>query len=431
MAGLAVRETFRALKHHNFRLFYFGHGMSLIGTWMQRTATVWLVYRLTQSPEVLGNVDFSGQIAGVVLIPIAGVLLDRWNRYRVIIWTQVLSMVQALLLAGLVFSGIVAVWHIVVLNAFLGIINSFDMPARQAFISQIVEDKDDLANAIALNSAMFNGARIIGPSVAGLAIAVFGEGLCYLFNGLSYIAIIGALLAMKITVTQTAAGTSSNIAGGLKEGFAYTYNSLPIRMVLLLLALMSLVGFPVLPLMPLFAGEVLGGGPDTLGWLMAAFGAGAFVGTIFLASRPSIVGIEKVIAVTSIIFSVGLMAFALSVRLELSLVIAFIMGFGIIAQMASTNTIIQTLVDEDKRGRVMSLYVLSFGGIAPIGSLMAGHVAGIIGTSYTFLLGGILALAGAVAFGRKLPAWRSAAHKVYLAKGLINETCSGEMKHWI
>ena len=419
MSTFVVKETFRALKHRNFRLFYFGHGMSLIGTWMQRTATVWLVYRLTQSPEVLGNVDFTGQIAGVVLIPIAGVLLDRWNRYRVIIWTQVLSMVQALLLAALVFSGIVAVWHIVVLNVFLGIINSFDMPARQSFISQVVEDKDDLANAIALNSAMFNGARIIGPSVAGLAIAVFGEGLCYLFNGLSYIAIIGALLAMKITVTQTAAGTSNNIAGGLKEGFAYTYNSLPIRLVLLLLALMSLVGLPVLPLMPLFAGEVLGGGPDTLGWLMAAFGAGAFVGTIFLASRPSIVGIEKVIAVTSVIFSVGLMAFALSVRLEFSLVIAFIMGFGIIAQMASTNTIIQTLVDEDKRGRVMSLYVLSFGGIAPIGSLIAGHVAGIIGTSHTFLLGGILALAGAVIFGRKLPAWRSAAHKVYLAKGLI------------
>lgn len=420
MTGLTMEETFRALKHRNFRLFYFGHGMSLIGTWMQRTATIWLVYRLTQSPEVLGNVDFTGQIAGVVLIPIAGVLLDRWNRYRVIIWTQVLSMIQALLLAGLVFSGMVAVWHIAVLNAFLGIINSFDMPARQAFISQIVEDKNDLANAIALNSAMFNGARIVGPSVAGLAIAVLGEGLCYLFNGLSYIAIIGALLAMKITVTRAATSTSGDdIVSGLQEGLAYTYHSLPIRMVLLLLALMSLVGFPVLPLMPLFAGEVLGGGPDTLGWLMAAFGGGALVGTIFLASRPSIIGIEKVIGVTSIIFSIGLMAFSLSVKLEFSLVIAFIMGFGIIAQMASTNTIIQTLVDEDKRGRVMSLYVLSFGGIAPIGSLLAGHIAGVIGTSNTFLLGGILALAGALVFVRKLPAWRLAAHQVYHKKGIV------------
>ncbi len=414
-----MKETFRALKHRNYRLFYFGHGMSLIGTWMQRTATIWLVYRLTQSAEVLGNVDFAGQIAGVVLIPIAGVLLDRWNRYRVIIWTQLLSMMQALLLAGLVFNGTVAVWHIVVLNTFLGVINSFDMPARQAFISQIVEDKEDLANAIALNSAMFNGARIIGPSVAGLAIAVFGEGLCYLFNGLSYIAIIGALLAMRLTAAQAPAGNSVDVISGLKEGFVYTYNSVPIRMVLLLLALLSLVGFPVLPLMPLFAGQVLSGGPDTLGWLMAAFGTGALVGTIFLASRQSVVGIEKVIATTSVIFSIGLIAFSLSTNIELSLIIAFIMGFGIIAQMASTNTIIQTLVDEDKRGRVMSLYVLSFGGITPIGSLLAGHVAGVIGAPYTFLFGGVLALAGAVLFASRLSVWRSAAHKVYLEKELI------------
>lgn len=420
MPGFAMKETFRALRHRNYRLFYFGHGMSLIGTWMQRTATVWLVYRLTQSPEVLGNVDFAGQIAGVVLIPFAGVLLDRWNRYRVILWTQALSMLQALALAALVFSGTVAVWHIVVLNTILGVINSFDMPARQAFISQIVEDKEDLANAIALNSAMFNGARIVGPSVAGLAIAVFGEGLCYLFNGLSYIAILGALLAMKLTAkTQAAAAASEDILGGLKEGFVYTYKVLPIRMVLLLLALVSLVGFPVLPLMPLFAGQILGGGPETLGWLMAAFGLGALVGTIFLASRQSVVGIEKGIAVTSIIFAVGLIAFSLSTTLWLSLGIAFVMGFGIIAQMASTNTIVQTLVEEDKRGRVMSLYVLSFGGITPIGSLLAGHVAGIIGTPLTFLAGGLLVLVGAVAFAWALPAWQTAAHTIYVKKGLI------------
>lgn len=419
ITAFAMKETFRALRHRNYRLFYFGHGMSLIGTWMQRTATIWLVYRLTQSPEVLGNVDFAGQIAGVVLIPLAGVLLDRWNRYQVIIWTQLLSMVQALVLAGLVFSGIIAVWHIVLLNILLSVINSFDMPARQAFISQIVEDKDDLANAIALNSAMFNSARIIGPSVAGLAIAVFGEGLCYLFNGLSYIAIIGALLAMRLTTAKVPSAGADDIVGGLKEGFVYTYNSLPIRMVLLLLVLISLVGFPVLPLMPLFAGEVLRGGPDTLGWLMAAFGAGALVGTIFLASRQSIVGIEKVIAITSVIFSLGLIAFSLSTSLELSLSMAFVMGFGIIAQMASTNTIIQTLVDEDKRGRVMSLYVLSFGGITPIGSLMAGHIAGVIGTQNTFIICGIVALAGAVLFASKLSDWRSAAHKVYLEKELI------------
>ncbi|WP_371374632.1 MFS transporter [Sporomusa aerivorans] len=419
LAGIKLSETFRALKHRNYRLFYFGQGMSLVGTWMQRTATVWLVYRLTESPEVLGNVDFAGQIAGVVLIPLAGVLLDRWNRYRTILWTQLLSMIQAIFLAGLVFSGTVAVWHIVILNMALGIINSFDMPARQAFITQIVTDKEDLANAIALNSAMFNSARIIGPSVAGLAIAVFGEGLCYLFNGISYIAVLAALLAMKFHNTQPAASTRSNILCGLKEGCSYAYNSLPIRMVLLLLALVSLAGFPVLPLMPLFAGQVLGGGPDTLGWLMAAFGAGALIGTIFLASRTTVLGIEKIIAVTSAIFSLGLMAFSLSTSITLSLVIAFIMGFGIIAQMASTNTIIQTLVDEDKRGRVMSLYVLSFGGLTPIGSLLAGHVAGLIGVSYTFLLGGLLGLGGAVLFSLNLSAWRSVAHQVFADKGII------------
>lgn len=419
MAAVAMKETFRALRHRNYRLFYFGHGMSLIGTWMQRTATIWLVYRLTQSPEVLGTVDFVGQIAGVVLIPFAGVLLDRWNRYRVILWTQVLSMVQALALAALVFSDTVAVWHIVVLNTILGMINSFDMPARQAFISQIVEDKEDLANAIALNSAMFNGARIVGPSVAGLAIAAFGEGLCYLFNGLSYIAILGALLAMRLTVPKAAASTSEDIIGGLKEGFIYTYNSLPIRMVLLLLALLSLVGLPVLPLMPLFAGQVLGGGPEILGWLMAAFGIGALVGTVCLAARKTVVGIEKVIAINSVIFAVGLMAFSLSTKLWLSLGIAFIMGFGLIAQMASTNTIIQTLVDEDKRGRVMSLYVLSFGGITPIGSLLAGHAAGVIGTPCTFFVGGLLALTGAVVFAWNLPAWRAAACPIYARRGLL------------
>jgi len=416
-----MNETFRALRHRNYRLFYFGHGMSLIGTWMQRTATVWLVYRLTQSPEVLGNVDFSGQIAGVVLIPLAGVFLDRWNRYRVILWTQLLSMVQALALAALVFSDTIAVWHIVVLNILLGIINSFDMPARQAFVSQIIEDKADLPNAIALNSALFNGARIIGPSVAGLAIAVFGEGLCYLFNGLSYVAILWALLAIKLTRPQTPAADSGNILEGLKEGCVYTYKSLPIRMVLLLLVLVSLVGFPILPLLPLFAGQVLQGGSDTLGWLMAAFGLGALMGTIFLASRKSVVGIGNVITVTSIVFAMGLIAFSLSTTLWLSLGIAVIMGFGIIAQLASTNTIVQTLVDEDKRGRVMSLYVVSFGGVSPIGSLLAGHLAGLIGTTATFSIAGVLILVGAGIFAWHLPAWRSETKAVLGKKRLTQD----------
>lgn len=414
-----MKETFRAFRHRNYRLFYFGQGLSLIGTWMQRIAIVWLVYRLTQSPEVLGTVDFAGQIVGVVLIPLAGVFLDRWNRYRVILWTQAFSMVQALALAVLVYSNSIAVWHIVLLSMLLGIINSFDMPARQAFVSQIVDDKADLPNAIALNSALFNSARIIGPSVAGLAIAVFGEGLCFLFNGLSYFAVLGALLAIKLTRPQPLATETDNILQGLKEGIVYTYQSLPIRMVLLLLVLVSLVGFPILPLMPLFAGQVLKGSAATLGWLMAAFGLGALMGTVFLASRKSVVGLEKAIAITATTFALGLIAFSLSTTLWVSLGLAVIMGFGMIAQMASTNTIVQTFVDEDKRGRVMSLYVLSFGGIAPIGSLFAGHMAGLIGTTATFILSGVLVLAGVVMFAWYLPAWRVEAHIALEEKGLL------------
>ncbi|MBP2634602.1 MAG: Antiporter protein [Firmicutes bacterium] len=414
-----MRETFRAFRHRNYRLFYFGQGLSLIGTWMQRTAIVWLVYRLTQSPEVLGTVDFAGQIVGVVLIPLAGVFLDRWNRYRVILWTQAFSMVQALALAALVYSNSIEVWHIVLLSMLLGTINSFDMPARQAFVSQIVDDKADLPNAIALNSALFNGARIIGPSVAGLAIAVFGEGLCFLFNGLSYFAVLGALLVIKLTRPQTPSPDSENILQGLKEGFVYTYQSLPIRMVLLLLMLVSLVGFPILPLMPLFAGQVLHGSSATLGWLMAAFGSGALMGTVFLASRKSVVGLEKSITIAVIMFALGLIAFSLSTTLWVSLGLAFVMGVGMIAQMASTNTIVQTLVEEDKRGRVMSLYVLSFGGIGPIGSLFAGHMAGLIGTTSTFVLSGVLVLVGAAVFAWYLPAWRVEAHMALEEKGLL------------
>lgn len=414
-----MRETFRALKHRNYRFFYFGQGLSLIGTWMQRTALVWLVYRLTKSPEVLGTVDFFGQIAGVVLIPLAGVLLDRWNRYQVILWTQALSMMQALALAALVFSGVIAVWHIIVLATLLGIINSFDMPARQAFVSQLVDDKADLPNAIALNSAMFNSARIIGPSVAGLAIAVFGEGLCFLFNGLSYIAVIGGLLAIKLTKPQLAATRSENILAGLKEGFIYTYQSLPIRMVLLLLVLVSLAAFPVLPLMPLIAGQVLKGSSETLGWLMSAFGLGALLGTAFLASRKGVVGLEKVITITTTICGLGLIAFSLSTTLWVSLGLVAIIGFGMIVQLASTNTIVQTLVDEDKRGRVMSLYVFSFGGIAPIGSLFGGYMAGFLGITPTVIVGGVLALAGAALFAWYIPAWRLKAHPLLAEKGLL------------
>ncbi|BBB90945.1 MAG TPA: MFS transporter [Methylomusa anaerophila] len=411
----------RALRHRNFRLFFFGQGISLIGTWMQRTAIVWLVYRLTGSAQVLGTVDFLGQISGLVLIPFAGVMLDRCDRYKVVITTQVFSLLQATVLAALVLSQMIAVWQIVLLSIVLGMVNSFDMPARQSFISQIVDDKEDLSNAIALNSAMFNGARIIGPSVAGLAISAFGEGWCFLINAVSFAAVLVGLGLMQVNRLDAVNSCEENLMEGFRQGISYTYHVVPIRMALALLALISLAGMPVMVLMPIFAGEVLAGGADILGLLMSFFGMGALAGTIFLASRKTVLGLENIIVAGGSVFGIGLTVFAASKVLWLSLVLAFVMGIGLIVHMAATNTIIQTLVDEDKRGRVMSLYILSFGGIAPFGSLLGGYLAEFIGVSATFLTCGAICLAGIAAFAYARPVWRSHAEPIFRDKGLICE----------
>ncbi len=418
------KQSLRALNSRNYRLFFAGQGISLIGTWLTRLATSWLVYRLTNSPFLLGLVGFAGQIPSFLLSPLAGVLVDRWNRHRLLVITQILSMLQSLALAVLALAGIIEVWHIILLSIFQGLINAFDIPARQSFVVQMVEKKEDLPNAIALNSAIFNSARLLGPSLGGILIATVGEGICFLIDGISYLAVIASLLAMIIS-KPGAISKVRPLMEELKEGIAYALNFPPIRSILFLLGLISLAGIPYTVLMPVFAKDVLRGGPHTLGYLMAASGAGALAGAIYLATRKSVQGLGRLIAWSSGIFGVGLVIFSFSEVLWLSLLFMMITGFGMIAEMASSNTVLQTLVEDDKRGRVMSFYSMAFMGMVPIGSLLAGSLASKIGAPYTVTIGGICCVIGSVWFVRKLPYLREIARPIYAKKGIIPEVAQG------
>ncbi len=419
-----LKLVIRALRHRNFRLFFGGQSISLIGTWMQRIALAWLVYRLTNSAFLLGLVGFTNQIPTFLLAPFAGVLIDSWNRHRMLVVTQALAMVQAFILSLLVLTGTVLIWHIIMLSLVLGIINAFDMPARQSFMVDMVEKKEDLRNAIALNSSMVNGARLLGPSVAGILIAGVGEGACFLINGLSYLPVIAALLAMRIT-PKNLRPESSLIWQGLKDGFTYAFGFAPIRAVLLLLGLVSLVGMPYVVLMPVFAKDVLHGGPHALGFLMGASGVGALVGAVYLASRRSVLGLGRLIPLTASIFGIGLIAFSLSHILLVSLLLMLMVGFGQMVQMASSNTVLQTIVDDDKRGRVMSFYTMAFMGMAPFGSLLAGSLASMIGAPSTLIIGGITSLLGSAYFANKLPSMREMVRPIYVKMGIIPEIVSG------
>ena len=418
------KNIFRSLQYRNYRLFFSGQSLSLIGTWIQRIALPWLVYRLTGSAFLLGLVGFAGQIPTFLLAPFTGVLTDRWNRYHILIVTQILAMIQALALTLLFFTEAVEVWHIILLSIFMGFINAFDMPARQAFVVEMVEKREDLGNAIALNSLMVNGARMLGPTVAGVLIAATNEGICFLLNGLSYLFVIISLLMMKVTSRKTET-QEKQVFQGLKEGFSYAFGSAPIRAIILLLGLVSLVGMPYSMLMPVFAKEILHGGSHTFGFLMGASGIGALLGAFYLASRKSVLGLGKIIPLSAAIFGFGLMAFSFSRYFLLSLALMFIAGLGLIMQMTSSNTIIQTIVDDDKRGRVMSFYMMAFVGTAPLGSLLAGALASSIGAPKTLLIGGVLCILGAVAFARKLPELRKKVHPIYVRLGIIPELASG------
>ncbi len=401
----------RAFKYKNYRLFFGGQSVSLIGMWMQSIAMSWLVYRLTNSAMLLGVVGFVNQIPSFMLSPIAGVFADRWDRRFMLIGTQSLLMVQSLTLAGLVISGVVAVWHLVALAFFSGVINAFDAPARQSFVVDMIEKKDDLGNAIALNSAIFNGARLIGPSLAGLIITAAGEGPCFLINGLSYGAIIYALTAMRIHPREQGRH-NAHILEELKDGFSYVCNHSPIRSLLILVALVSLVGMPYVVLMPIFAREILGGGPSTLGFLMASSGVGALGGALFLAARRDFKRAGRLIPVAAMIFGGGLVLFSFSRFYLYSFALMLITGFGLMVQMALSNTSLQTTVADDMRGRVMSFYTMAFMGMAPFGSLLAGSLAHRIGAPNTLLLGGFSCVVGALIYARHLPVFKSHAKKM-------------------
>ena len=419
-----LSSMFRALKYRNFRLFFMGQGLSLIGTWMQLTATAWLVWRMSHSALLLGVVGFATRIPSFVLSPFAGVLVDRVDRYRLVLLTQILSMIQALMLAGLMYSGRIAMWHVVVLSFLLGVINALDVPARQSFLIQMVDRREDLTNAIALNSSMFNSARLIGPAVAGLLIAASGEGVCFLLNGLSYIAVIAGLLMMRIPpITETSRKTA--VLQNLKDGFSYAFGFPPIRSLLLLLALVSLTGASYSQLLPIFAQEILHGDARTQGFLVSASAAGALAGALYLAGRRSVAGLARVIAWSPALFGAGLMVLGLSSRLWISFAAMPVIGLGMLVQIASTNTVLQTIVEDDKRGRVMSLYSMAFLGMVPIGSLLSGTLAHLIGAPLTMVLCGICCIAGAIAFIRKLPGLRKLLRPIYVRQGILPEVAEG------
>jgi MFS family permease len=423
---MAARGLGRSLRHRNYRLFFAGQSVSLIGTWLTRIATSWLVYRLTRSAMLLGLVGFAGQVPTFLLAPMAGVWVDRWNRHRVLVATQALAMLQSATLAVLALAGVITVTDVLVLSTMQGVLNAFDMPARQAFVVEMIEDRADLPNAIALNSSMVNAARLIGPSAAGVLIAAFGEGWCFAVDAVSYLAVIASLLAMRVAPRARAARSARvGVWTELREGFRYVAGFSPIRSVLLLLALVSLMGMPYSVLMPVFASAVLHGGPHTFGFLMAASGCGALCGALYLASRTSVVGLGRIVAVAAGAFGLGLVLFSRSTWLWLSLPLMFVTGMGMMVQMASSNTILQTIVDEDKRGRVMSFYAMAFVGTAPFGSLLAGGIAQRLGAPATLLIGGACCIAGALAFARGLPRLRRLVRPIYERLGILPAIAEG------
>ncbi|MGC2245545.1 MAG: MFS transporter [Terriglobales bacterium] len=414
----------RALRHRNYRLFFGGQGISLIGTWMTRVATGWLVYRLTGSAFLLGLVSFAGQIPILVLGPFAGVWIDRWNRHRVLVVTQALSMLESFGLAALALSHIITVREVILLNLFQGAVNAFDMPARQAFVIEMVEEPEDLGNAIALNSSLVNAARLIGPSVAGLIIAAVGEGYCFLIDGFSYMAVIASLLLMLVT-PRPLGRSHPSVLSELREGWNYVIGFRPIWSILVLLACISLVGMPYTALMPIFAGKVLHGGAHTLGFLMGAVGVGALFGAVTLAARPSVLGLGRLVPMTATGFGISLIAFSASRMLWLSLILLVITGFCFMQNLASCNTILQTIVDNEKRGRVMSFYSVAFQGVAPFGSLIAGAVASRIGAPHTLMIGGTICVCGAGLFALQLPTLRKLIRPIYVRIGIIPELAKG------
>jgi MFS family permease len=417
-AGGSLSHAWRALRHRNFRFFFFGQGISVIGTWMTKLATAWLVYRLTHSALLLGVVSFSGQILSFVLGPIAGVWVERLDRRRMLVWTQAAAAVQSLAMAALTLAHVITLPEIIALSALQGLINALDVPGRQSFLVQMVDDRADLSNAIAINSSMANGARLIGPAIAGLVIGAAGEGWCFLIDGVSYFAVIASLLMMRLKPIEKRPQRLSMFEQ-MREGWDYVRTFHPIRSVLLIFALLSLMGYPYAVLLPVFAGQVLHGGPHTLGWLTGASGIGAVCSGVSLALRKSVVGLTRMLQIAAAMLGAGLILFGLSHIFWLSILLMVFVGFGLMQGAAASNTIIQSLVPEDKRARVMSYYTMAFFGAAPMGSLLAGAMAQWIGAPHTVIVTGAFCVAGSIWFTLELPRIGEVMHPIYREMGLL------------
>ncbi len=397
-----ISPMFRAIAYKNFRLYFFGQGTSLMGSWIQQIAMSWLVYRLTDSALMLGLIVFVTQIPSLFLSPVAGVLIDRWPRRRVLLATQSLAMAQAFALAALTFSGSIVPWHVLVLSGFIGCVYAVDTPARQAFLLDIVESKAVLGNAIALNAMVFNSVRLVAPLIAGWLIARVGEGPCFLINGISFLAVLVSLMVIRIRAEQIQA-PKSDLWNELKVGFDYVSGVRPIRSVLMLLSLFNLMGFSFVVLMPVFAKSVLGGGPSTLGQLMAAIGFGALAATLFMAGRREVASLSRGLPASVGLFALAFIVFSLSHTLWLSLIMLGVVGFTVMTHMLLANTTLQHLAEDDKRGRVISYYTVAMEGIGPLGGLLAGGLAGSVGPTPALIMGSSACLIVAFLFDRYFP----------------------------
>ncbi len=415
---MAMAKLGRALRHRNYRLFFAGQSVSLIGTWLTKFATSWYAYRLTGSPFVLGLVAFFNQAPTSIIAPFAGVLVDRWNRRKVVIVTQIAAMFQSAGLAVFALTNTMTVWHLLALGSVQAVINAFDMPARQSFLGQMIEDRADLPNAIALNSSMVNSARLIGPVIAAVLVDLVGEGWCFTIDALSYLAVIASLLAMTVKPRPVRVRGGS-IRAELVEGVRYVAGVPLIRAVLLLMVVTSVLGGAYTSMLPIVAGDVLHGGPYTLGILLGSAGVGALGGALYLASRSSVVGLGSVIGRCAFGLGAALAALELAPTIWLAAPVLFVAGMSLMVQLAATNTLIQTLVDDDKLGRVMSIYAVAFFGGAPLGALLEGSLADRIGPVHTFLIAGIACMIGAVVFWRALPALRAISRPMYVRLGLL------------
>lgn len=415
-----MHPALRALRHRSFRIFYTGQGLSLLGSWLQTVATSWLVYRLTGSAFMLGLVAGAQQLPMLFVAPVAGVWADRLDRRKLLIVAQTLCAVQALALAALTFAGLVTVWHVVGFALVLGLVNAFETPTRQAFLLEMIGTKEDLPNAIALQSMLFNGARFVGPTIAGLVLAAAGEAVCFLLNGISYVAVVAAYWLIRVHPRARAASPATWWQE-LHAGFRYAFGSVATRRLIALLAALSCFSAPWMSLMPIYAAETFAGDSRTLGVMVSAVGLGALFGTAFLAMRPNVRGLGRVIATCALVAGAALTTYAVSHWLWFSLAALALFGFGLIAAVASTNTVLQTLADEDKRGRIISIYVMTFLGIAPLGNFVAGTVAERIGVHWTLAGCGVALFAAAAWFALTLGSWRRAVRPIYARQGIVSD----------